>query len=168
VRLLLLFALSAFVALILQIILPRLLPLGILAPNFILILAVDLGMRHPAVLSALMAFGMGYAVDTFSGVELGLNALLLTMVFLFAYWLSRVLMSTSTAMGVIIVFASVIFTDIANYLICSRLDVAGRLHMIIPAILVQAALTALLTPTVFRITDWGARMVGLRHSRQTR
>jgi len=168
VRLLLLFALGAFVALILQIILPRLLPSGILAPDLVLILAVDLGMRHPGALTAVLAFGMGYAVDTFSGVELGLNALLLTLVFLFAYWLSRVLMSTSTAMGVIIVFTGVIFTDVANYLICSRFAAAERLHMIMPAILIQAAFTALLTPSVFRITAWGSRIVGLRQYNRNR
>jgi hypothetical protein len=52
--LLLLFSFAAFVALILQTTLPRLLPLGILVPDFMLILAVDLGMRHPSALTALL------------------------------------------------------------------------------------------------------------------
>jgi rod shape-determining protein MreD len=162
VRLLLLFSLAAFVALTLQTALPRLLPLGILVPDLVLILAVDLGLRHPRVLTALMAFAMGYAVDAFSGVELGLNALLLTMVFVFAYWLSRVLVSTSTAIGVIAVFAGVIFSDIGNYLIASRFALADRLHALMPAVLIQAAMTALLTPSVFRMTEWAARIAGLR------
>jgi len=162
VRLLLLFSLAAFVALTLQTALPRLLPLGILVPDLVLILAVDLGLRHPRVLTALMAFAMGYAVDAFSGVELGLNALLLTMVFVFAYWLSRVLVSTSTAIGVIAVFGGVIFSDIGNYLITSRFALADRLHALMPAVLIQAAITALLTPSVFRLTEWAARTMGLR------
>jgi rod shape-determining protein MreD len=162
VRLLLLFTFAAFVALVLQTALPRLLPLGILVPDFVLILAVDLGMRHPGALTALMAFSMGYAVDAFSGVELGLNALLLTMVFIFAYWLSRVLISTSTAIGVIAVFAGVIFSDLGNYLISSRLAAADRLHAAMPAVLIQAAVTALFTPSVFRVTAWAAQTAGLR------
>ena len=162
VRLLLLFSLAAFFALILQTTLPRLLPLGILVPDLVLILAVDLGLRHPRALTALMVFAMGYAVDALSGVELGLNALLMTMVFLFAYWLSRVLISTSTAIGVIAVFAGVIFSDIGNYLVSSRFALADRLHALMPAVLIQAAVTALLTPSVFRMTAWAAQAVGLR------
>jgi rod shape-determining protein MreD len=162
VRLLLLFSLAAFVALILQTTLPRLLPLGILVPDLMLILAVDLGLRHPRALTAMMAFAMGYAVDAFSGVELGLNALLMTIVFVFAYWLSRVLVSTSTAIGIIAVFAGVIFSDIGNYLITSKFAPPDRLHAMLPAVLIQAAVTALLTPSVFRMTAWGAKMVGLR------
>jgi len=164
VRLLLLFSLATFVALILQTILPRLFPLGILVPDFVLILAVDLGMRHPRALTALMVFAMGYAVDAFSGVELGLNALLLTLVFVFAYWLSRVLISTSTVIGVMAVFIGVILSDVGNYLISSGFTPVDRLHALMPAVLIQAAVTALLTPLVFRITGWAARMAGLRMS----
>jgi rod shape-determining protein MreD len=157
-----LFSFATFVALVLQTTLPRLLPLGTLVPDLVLILVVDLGMRHPQVLTAVMAFAMGYAVDAFSGVELGLNALLLTMVFLFAYWLSRVLISTSTAIGVMAVFAGVVFSDIGNYLISSAFTPADRLHALIPAVLIQAGVTALLTPSIFRITGWAAQTVGLR------
>jgi len=131
-------------------------------PDLVLILAVDLGMRHPRALTALMAFAMGYAVDAFSGVELGLNALLLTVVFIFAYWLSRVLISASTTVGVMAVFVGVVFSDISNYLISSGLAPADQLHVLMPAVLIQAAVTALLTPSMFQITGWAARMVGLR------
>jgi rod shape-determining protein MreD len=162
VRLFLLFTLATFIALVLQTTIPRLLPLGILVPDLVLVLTVDLGMRHPRALTALMAFAMGYAVDAFSGVELGLNALLLTMVFAFAYWLSRMVVSTSTVIGAIAVFAGVVFSDVGNYLISSGFAPGDRLHALIPAVLIQAAVTALLTPSVFRITGWAAGTVGLR------
>src|SRR5690348_1620949 len=119
-------------------------------------------MRHPGAFTAVMAFGMGYAVDAFSGVDLGLNALLLTLVFAFAYWLSRLVMSTSTAVAVMAVFAGVIFSDIGNYLISSGFASADRLHALMPAVLIQAAVTALLTPSVFRLTGWVTRSAGLR------
>jgi hypothetical protein len=86
----------------------------------------------------------------------------LTLVFIFAHWLSRVLISTSTAIGVIAVFAGVIFSDLGNYLISSSFAPADRLHALLPAVLIQAAVTALLTPSVFRVTSWGARTIGLR------
>lgn len=161
-RLLLLFSLATFVALVLQTMLPRLLPLGILVPDFVLILAVDLGMRHPRALTALMAFAMGYAVDALSGVNLGLNALLLTIVFVFAYWFSRMLISTSAAIGVMAVFFGVIVSDLGNSLISSGLAGGHRLNALMPAVLIQAAVTALLTPAVFYLTGWAARTVGLR------
>jgi rod shape-determining protein MreD len=160
--LLLLFSLAGFIALILQTTLPRLVPLGILVPDLMLILAVDLGLRHPSALTAVMAFAMGYAVDAFSGFELGLNALLMTIVFVFAYWLSRVLVSTSTAIAIIAVFTGVIFSDLGNYLITSKFTPPDRLHALIPAVLIQAAVTALLTPPVLRMTAWAAKKVGLR------
>jgi rod shape-determining protein MreD len=162
VRLLLLFSLAAFVALAFQTVLPRVLPFGILVPELVLILAVDLGLRHPGVLTAMMAFAMGYAVDAFSGVQLGLNALLLTMVFLLAYWLSRVLISTSTAIGVLAVFAGVIFSDVGNYLVSSGFAPPERLGTLMPAVLIQAGITALLTPWVFGAMGWATRLAGLR------
>jgi rod shape-determining protein MreD len=162
VRLLLIFSLATFVALVIQTMLPRLLPFGILVPDIVLILAVDLGMRHPRALTALMAFGMGYAVDALSGVELGLNALLLTIVFAFAYWFSRMLISTSAAIGVMAVFVGVMVSDVGNSLISSGLAAGHRLDALMPAMLIQAAVTALLTPAVFYLTAWATRLVGLR------
>ncbi len=161
-RLLLLFSAATFVALAIQTTLPRVVPLGILVPDLVLILAVDLGLRHPGALAAVMAFAMGYAADAFSGVELGLNALLLTTVFLLAYWLSRALISTSTAIGVIAVFVGVIFSDVGNYLVSSGFATPDRLRALMPTVLIQAAVTALLTPSVFRFMGWAARLVGLR------
>jgi hypothetical protein len=87
---------------------------------------------------------------------------LLTVVFIFAYWLSRVLISTSTAIGVIAVFAGVIFSDVGNYLITSSFAPGASLQALIPAVLIQAAVTALLTPSVLRVTNWGAGSARLR------
>ena len=165
---LLLFSLATFVALVVQTMLPRLLPLGILVPDVVLILAVDLGLRHPRALTALMAFAMGYAVDALSGVDLGLNALLLTLIYGLAYWLSRVFVSTSTAIGVMAVFIGVILSDLGYSLISSGFNDAARLHVLMPAVLMQAAVTALLTPAVFHLTGWATQMVGLRMERTSR
>jgi len=160
--LLLLFSFAGFVALAAQTTFPRILPNGMLVPNLMAILAVDLGLRHPSVLAAAIAFAMGYAIDAFSGVQLGLNALMMTLVFLLAYWLSRVLISTSTIIAVLAVFAGVIFSDLATSFASNAFAPPGRLRALMPAILMQAGVTAFLTPWVFRIMGWATRLLGLR------
>ena len=62
-----------------------------------------------------MAFGMGYATDAFSGTHLGFNAFVLTLVFLLAYGLSRYLISTSVAIGIVAVFIGVILQGVCDY-----------------------------------------------------
>jgi rod shape-determining protein MreD len=162
VRLIGLFSIATFIFLALQTTLPRLLPIGIFVPDLVLILAVDLGMRHHGALSALMAFAMGYATDAFSGSHLGLNALTLTLVFLLAYWLARSLISTSAVIGVVVVFAGVMFKDIGGYIVSSGWSAPPDLRALIPPMLLQAAITALLAPWVFGIMERATRLVGLR------
>ena len=157
-----LFFLAGFVALVIQTTVPRLLPVGILVPDLILILTVDLGLRHQGAVAALIVFAMGYAIDAFSGVALGLNALLLTIIFLLVYWVSRSLIASSTALGVVAVFGGVIFNDYGNYLLSSGLISADRLSRLLPEVLMQAGLTALLAPPVFRLMKRLARLTGLR------
>ena len=159
---LVLFSIAAFVALAIQTVIPRLLPSGMFVPDLVVILAVDLGLKHHQALAAAMAFAMGYAVDTFSGTQLGLNAFMMTLVFLFAYWLSRSLISTATVIGVIAVFFGVLAIDLGDYLIGSSFANPGRVSAMMPPMLIQAAITALLTPAVFAIMARATRMVGLR------
>lgn len=161
-RLLAVFSIATLIALAIQTTLPHLLPIGMFVPDLVVILAVDLGLKHHQALAAAMAFGMGYAIDAFSGTQLGLNALMMTLVFLFAYWLSRSLISTGSAVGIIAVFVGVMATDFGNYLIGAGLSVPSHPGAMIPPILIQAAITALLTPWVFGIMGRATRMVGLR------
>ena len=161
-RLVILFSIATFVALALQTSLPHLLPLGMFVPDLALILTVDLGLRHHRALAALLAFGIGYATDAFSGTQLGLNALMMTLVFLMAYWLSRSLISTSTAVGVVAVFVGVIFSDFGSYIVSSGWTAPDRIGALTPPVLMQAAITAILAPPVFSIMGWATRMAGLR------
>lgn len=161
-RLLVLFSIATFVALAIQTTIPHLLPAGIFVPDLVVILAVDLGLKHHQALAAALAFAMGYAVDAFSGTQLGLNALMMTLVFIFTYWLSRSLISTSTVIGVVAVFFGVMATDLGNCLIGPAFGSPERVGAIMPAILIQAAITSLLTPAVFAIMGRATRMVGLR------
>lgn len=161
-RLVILFSIATFIALALQTSLPRLLPLGMLVPDLALILTVDLGLRHHRAVAALLAFGIGYATDAFSGTQLGLNALMMMLVFLMAYWLSRALISASTPVGVIAVFVGVILSDFGGYIVSSGWSAPERIGALMPPVLMQAAITAIMAPLVFAIMGWATRMAGLR------
>ena len=77
-----------------------------LVPNLIVILAVDLGLRHHGAIPVALAFAMGYATDAFAGTTLGLNAMLTTIVYLIAYAVSTRLMVTTAFIGAVLVFFS--------------------------------------------------------------
>ena len=161
-RLIALFSIATLFALAGETILPRWLPLGPLMPDLVLILAVDLGLKHHGALAVVMVFAMGYAVDSFSGTHLGLNAFMLTLVFLMTYGLSRYLISTSTAIGVMIVFIGVIVTGLANYLVSQSGDSLAGVRGIAPLLMVRAGVTAILAPSVFGLMAALKRGTGLR------
>ena len=161
-RLLALYAIGTLIALALETTVPHWLPLGMLAPNLVLILVVDLGMKHHGALGAVMAFAMGYAIDSFSGTHLGLNAFMLTLVYLIAYGLSRYLISTSTAIGVVVVFVGAILSGLANSIGSGGLEVGRGGFGLLPRLAVHGAVSALFTPPVFALMGWGKRSVGLR------
>ena len=51
----------------------------------VLVLAVDLGLRHRRALAPIIAFAMGYAMDAFSGSQLGVNTFAVTLTYLLTY-----------------------------------------------------------------------------------
>lgn len=161
-RLIALFSLVTIAALALETTLPRWLPLGPLMPDLVLVLAVDLGLRHQRTTGALMAFGMGYAADSFSGVHLGLDAFVLTLAFMIAYALSRYLISSSAAIGVLVVLVCETLIGVARYAAGAGWNSAGGFAALAPAIAWRALTSALVTPAIFALMDSAARMIGLR------
>lgn len=161
-RLLALYAIATLAALALETTVPHWLPIGMLAPNLVLILAVELGMKYHGALGALLAFAMGYAIDSFSGTHLGLNAFMLTLIYVIAYGLSRYLISTSTAIGVMLVFIGAILTGLANSIGSGGFEGASGAVGIMPRLALQGAICALLTPLIFAIMGWSKRVLGLR------
>ncbi|MGH7933821.1 MAG: rod shape-determining protein MreD [Candidatus Binataceae bacterium] len=156
-----LFAVATFVGLALETTIPRLLPMGALVPDLVLILVVDLGFRHHGALAPAMAFAMGYAVDSFSGTHLGLNAFMYTLIFLLAYEMSRHLMATGTFIGVTTVFLGVILKGYGDFAISSAWNVSGQMGTLLAPVLLQAMITALLAPWVFVLMARGKRTLGL-------
>ncbi|HEY1851049.1 MAG TPA: rod shape-determining protein MreD [Candidatus Binataceae bacterium] len=161
-RLVFIYAIATLIALALETTIPHWLPIGMLMPNLVLILAVDLGMKHHGAIGALLAFGMGYAIDSFSGTHLGLNAFMLTLTYLVAYGLSRYLISTSTTIGVILVFVAATVTGLANSIGSAGLEAPGDAFAMLPGLALRAGVSALFTPWVFALTGFSKRAVGLR------
>jgi rod shape-determining protein MreD len=161
VRLVLLFACATLVALALQTMLPYWLPLGPYVPDLVLILAVDLGMRHHSAIAALMAFVMGYAIDAFSGTQIGLNAFMITLVFLIAYELSSQLLVTNVVVGMLAVFIGVIINDLGSIVVISGFSGLTSDPALTRHLLGQAAVTALLAPPVFAVMARSKKLLGL-------
>jgi len=157
-----LFSIATLIALVIQTTIPHWLPAGMFVPDLVMILAVDLGMKHHGALGALMSFGMGYATDAFSGTHPGFNAFVVTMVFLLAYALSRYLISTSAAIGMVVVFLGVIIQGGFDYVVRFGWETGMRPGTMVAPVLIQALITALLTPWILLLLTKAKRSFGLR------
>jgi rod shape-determining protein MreD len=157
-----LFSAATLIALAIQTSIPHWLPPGMFVPDLVMILAADLGMKHHGAVPALMAFGIGYATDAVAGTHPGFNAFMLTLVFLLAYGLSRYLISTSAAIGVVVVFIGVLIQGVFDFVVNLGWETGLRPGTLVMPVLVQALITAFLTPWVLVIMDWAKRSLGLR------
>ncbi len=163
-----LFAALTFIALAIQTTAARWLPLSTLVPDFVLILAVDLGLRHRRALALLLAFAMGYAMDAFSGSQIGVNTFVVTLVFLIAYEVGTHTTATGTQAGALLVFVAVLIQNLGGYLISTQFRAPNQLGVLLPGALLQGALTALLAPPVFALVERLRRSVGLSQRRRAR
>lgn len=158
-RLILLFAVFAVLGLAFESAVPHLIYFRHLVPNLIIILVVDLGLRHHGVLPAIMAFVMGYATDALAGSHPGLNAFMMTMVFLVSYEVSTRLMVTNSFVGATLVFFSVIGVALATIAMTSGVNaLSGSL---LPGLTLEAFITALVAPVMFSILSGSKRLMGL-------
>ena len=124
-RLILLFAVFVVLGLALESAGARIVSFRSLIPNLIIILAVDLGLRHHGVLPAVLAFAMGYATDAIAGSHPGLNAFMMTMVFLVSYEISTRLMVANAGVGATVVFFGVIATTLGTIAIANGFGAAS-------------------------------------------
>jgi rod shape-determining protein MreD len=159
-RLAVLFGLMAVAALFIETTAPRMIASPALVPNLIVILAVDLGLRHRSAGAAALAFAMGYATDAFSGTHLGVNAFLITLVFLLTYEIARRLLVINALVGAVAVFFGVIVTGLGVVVLGAGSDALA--WTLAPGLLLQALLSAIVSPIVFAILDLLKRGIGLR------
>lgn len=132
-----------------------------LVPNLIVILAVDLGLRHHGAIPVALAFAMGYATDAFAGTTLGLNAMLTTIVYLIAYAVSTRLMVTTAFIGAVMVFFSALLMTFGAVTVGSGWLGLEMTEPLYPQFAAQAAVSAVFAPVVFALLGGLKRLAGL-------
>ena len=160
-RLILLFAVFVILGLAFESAGARIVSVRSLIPNLIIIFAVDLGLRHHGVLPAVLAFTMGYATDAIAGSHPGLNAFMMTMVFLVSYEISTRLMVANAGVGATVVFFGVIATTLGTIAIANGFASLSSTGPLLPSLLLQAFITALIAPFIFSILAATKRLTGL-------
>ena len=163
-RLLILFGLATYAALIFQTAVPLWFPFRHLLPNLIVILTVDLGLRYHGAFAALIAFMIGYATDAFAGTHLGMNAFLMTFIFLLTYQISSRLLVTNALVDAIAVFFAVIVASIGAIVIAAGRGATTAVSTMMPGLLLQAFISALVAPIIFALLAGAKRLIGLPHS----
>ena len=157
-RLILLFAAFAVLGLAFETAVPHVVSFRPLIPNLIIILAVDLGLRHHGVLPAVIAFAMGYATDALAGSHPGLNAFMMTLVFLVSYEFATRLMVTNAFVGATLVFLSVIATSLATVAMADGFNSISGAMM--PELTLGAFISAIVAPFIFAILAGAKRLTG--------
>jgi rod shape-determining protein MreD len=158
-RLILLFAAFTIIGLAIESAFPHVVSFRPLIPNLIIILAVDLGMRHHGVLPAIVAFGMGYATDALAGSHPGLNAFMMTLVFLASYEISTRLMTSNSFVGAVVVFFSVIGTTLGTIAMADGAkSITGSM---MPSLMLGAFISAIVAPLIFSMLSGAKRLTGL-------
>jgi rod shape-determining protein MreD len=161
-RLILLFAVFAVLGLAIETAVPHLISFRALVPNLIIILAVDLGLRHHGVLPAIIAFTMGYATDALAGSHPGLNAFMMTMVFLVSYEISTRLMVANALVGATVVFFGVIATALGTIAIANGFNALSDTGPLMPELTLEALISAIIAPIVFAMLATSKRLTGLK------
>ena len=161
-RLILLFAVFAVLGLAIETAVPHLISFRALVPNLIIILAVDLGLRHHGVLPAVLAFTVGFATDALAGSHPGLNAFMMTMVFLVSYEISTRLMVANAFVGATVVFFGVIATALGTIAIANGFNALSDTGPLMPELTLEALISAIIAPIVFAMLATSKRLTGLK------
>ena len=156
---LILFAVATYIALLIQTAVPLWFPFHALIPNLIIILTVDLGLRHHGALPALVAFAIGYATDAMSGTTVGMNAFLTTGVFLLTYEISSRLLVTNALVGATAVFFAVMLAGFGAIVITAGRGAGAAINEAMPTLALQALISALVAPMVFALMAGSKRVL---------
>ena len=151
-RLFLLYFVVGIFLVLLQSTLLRLVPLGPIVPDLVLVLCVYLGLQHPTVGAAVGAFVLGYSIDVVSSRLLGLNAFAMTLVFLSVYFSSRSIWLHHPVVSSLIVLFAALVKGVAMVIIWAIfLSVEGFWLGAAKYIVMEALVAAALAPFVFKL-----------------
>lgn len=155
-------AIAAALALLLQTaVLPVLLP-RLLVPNLVLSLVVWLGLRRRGAAPVAGAFLLGYSLDAFSGTLFGVHALALTLTYGAVHAVAQTVWTEGgLPVAVVALGAGLVYTAIVGA-VGVIAHVEPPLGTLVRSSLAEAALTAVVTPSVFRFVNVERRMLGAR------
>lgn len=138
----------------------RLLPLGPVVPDLVLVLCVYLGLHHPTVGAALGSFLLGYSIDVVSSHLLGLNAFAMSLVFLSVYFSSRSIWIQNPIVTSLVVLLAAVVKGAALVLLWAVfLSVEGFWMGAARYIIMEALVAAVLAPVVFALLRRGQRSI---------
>jgi rod shape-determining protein MreD len=141
---------------LLQSTLLRLLPLGPIVPDLVLILCVYLGLHHPTVGAAVGSFVLGYSIDVVSSRLLGLNAFAMTLVFLSVYFSSRsIWLHHPVVSSLIVLFAALVKGVTMAIIWAIFLNSEGFWLGAAKYVVMEALLAAVVAPFVFKLLERG-------------
>jgi rod shape-determining protein MreD len=141
---------------------PLVTPIVGVVPNLVLVLAVYLGLRHHGTGGVVGAFLLGYALDTFSGTLLGVQAAACTAAYVVAYLIARTLWTEDGLPAMLVVFlAALVYAFVAHGVVVLVDRAWSGWGVVLRHGLVQATIAALLTPWVFRFVRWERRLFRL-------
>jgi rod shape-determining protein MreD len=131
-------------------------------PDLVLVLTVYLAVRHQGLAGAAGAFCLGYFLDTFSGIVLGINAFALTAVYAAVYLVARHLWTEGgfpiMAMAFFGAWVRAVATAVAARLVETP---AGVWQHVLGYGVWEAFAAALVAPAVFAFVGWERRLFGL-------
>jgi rod shape-determining protein MreD len=152
---LLLFVVGIFLV-VLQTTLQRLLPIGPMVPDLILILCVYWGLRHPTIGAAFGSFLLGYSVDILSSQLLGVNAFAMSLVFVAVYVGSRSIWLHHPIVSSIIVLCAALIKGVGIALAWAVfLSIEGFWQGALRYIVSEALMAAVLAPFMFALLARG-------------
>lgn len=153
---------AAALALVLQTtVLPVLLP-RVLIPNLVLALVVWLGLRRRGAAPVIGAFLLGYSLDAFSGTLFGVHALALTLTYTAVHAVAQTVWTEGGLPVAIVAFgAGLIYTTIVG-VVGLIAQTEAPVAALVRTSFIEALLTAVVTPSVFRFIKFERRLLGAR------
>ena len=154
-------AATAIVAMVLQTTVFPSIPALPVAPDLMLVLAVYLGVFHRNMGGALGAFLLGYFLDAFSGVRLGVNAFAFTLVFAGVQLVARSIWVQGSVPVIVVVFVAGCVRGVVMLSILTLAGGAPLWHHVFWYTVVESTAAALTAPAVFAAVHWEKRALGL-------
>jgi len=153
---------AAALALLLQTtVLPAFLP-RVLIPNLVLALVVWLGLRRRGAAPVAGAFLLGYSLDAFSGTLFGVHALALTLTYAAVSAVAQTVWTEGGLPVAVVAFgAGLVYAAIVG-VVGMIAQTGPPIATVVRTSFFETAITAMLTPSVFRFINLERRWFGAR------